>query len=88
MKTVGHWNMSATDSDVVSIDFAEDLLGAAISGTPTVAGENCTATYRSHETTGLVTATVTNGDYSGACQITIATTDGRTVGKQVTVSFY
>lgn len=87
MRSVGNWPASEEDVDEVTIDFGPNLGSATITGTPTVAGVNCTAVYVTHTVAGLVTAKYSAGDYAGEVQITVVLSDGRTVARSVGVRF-
>lgn len=89
MRNVGYHPMSSGDKPIIGIDFS-DLLGtASISGTPTCTGVNCTATYVSHTAAGIVSVQVSNptSTYSGAVQVQVTLTDGRTPGREVSLRF-
>lgn len=86
MKSVGLWPKSVADNDVVSIDFGPNLGSAAIVGTPTVNGVNCTASYAGMAG-GVVSALVTGGTYAGAAEMTVTLDDGRVIGRQVDLRF-
>lgn len=87
MKSLGFWPMGADGPDVVSADLGEDLLGATITGTPTVTGVNCTAIYQSHTPEGVVSALVSAGEYAGSVQFTLTLSDGRSPSGQVDLRF-
>ena len=87
MRSVGLWPGSPTDQDVVSVDFGPNLGNATITGTPVVAGINCTAVYVSHTPEGVVMAKYSGGTYTGEVEITVTLSDTRVVARKVEVRF-
>lgn len=87
MRSVGYWPASIEDTDEVTIDFGPNLGSATITGTPTVAGVDCTAAYVTHTAGGLVTMKVSAGTYVGEAQATIVLSDGRTIARSVSIRF-
>ncbi len=82
--------MSEADNETLGIDFNPNLNAtdppATISGTPTVAGVNCTATYLSNAD-GIVLVRVTDGDYAGSVEVSCVLSDGRLEKRQIDLRF-